>query len=186
LRQAEALDCEIKKLETALWELMNSPRYQELAERLLEIPGVGMITAMVFLTELGDLNRFQNRRQLAAYLGLVPSSHESGTQSDRKGHITRQGPARVRKVLCQAVWSRLRHCSEEQARHRRIAGGRPSGKKKATVACMRQLGIRMWRRCLPSSPPSRSAMFALHATSAPARQKGTVPIAFPLASAPVG
>ena len=187
LRQAESLRREIMELDTSLLNLLNSARYRESAERLLEISGVGVVTAMVFLTELGDLSRFRNRRQLAAYLGLVPASHESGSQSDRKGHITRQGPARVRKVLCQAVWSRLRHCSDEQARHRRIAGGRPSGKKKATVACMRQLAIRMWHRCQPSSPPSRCAVLRTEArTSALARQKGTVPLADTIASAPSG
>ena len=47
--------------------------------------GVGVLTALVFLTELGDLSRFTNRRQLAAYLGLVPSSYETGKTNDRKG-----------------------------------------------------------------------------------------------------
>jgi transposase len=47
---------------------------------------------MVFLTEIGDLNRFANRRQLAAYLGLAPAAFESGDRDDRKGRITRQGP----------------------------------------------------------------------------------------------
>jgi hypothetical protein len=37
-------------------------------------------------TELGDLDRFANRRQLADYLGLAPSAFESGERNDRKGH----------------------------------------------------------------------------------------------------
>ncbi|MEW6360416.1 MAG: transposase [Planctomycetota bacterium] len=50
-------------------------------------------------TEMGDLSRFENRRQVGSYLGLVPSSAESGEDSDRKGHITHQGSRRGRGVL---------------------------------------------------------------------------------------
>jgi len=64
---------------------------------------------MVFLTEMGDLRRFRNRKKVGAYLGLVPTSNESGENTDHKGHITHQGPARLRKVLCQAAW--VRDCS---------------------------------------------------------------------------
>ena len=42
-----------------------------------------MLTALVFLTEMGDLARFANRRQIGAYLGLVPRSYESGAAGDR-------------------------------------------------------------------------------------------------------
>ena len=51
--------------------------------------------AMVYLTEMGDLSRFANRQQVGAFLGLVPSSFETGKDDDRKGHITHQGPSRV-------------------------------------------------------------------------------------------
>ena len=64
--------------------------------------GVGVLTAMVYLTEMGDLKRFCNRRQVASYVGLVPSMMESCKSGERKGHITHQGSFRVRKVLCQA------------------------------------------------------------------------------------
>ena len=46
---------------------------------------------MVFLTEMGDLNRFANRRQFGAYLGLAPATFKSGERSGRRGRITRQG-----------------------------------------------------------------------------------------------
>ncbi len=70
---------------------------QELPEAsLTSIIGVGTLTAMVFLTEMGDLNRFPNRRKLKAYVGLAPTSHESGEIKDRKGHIARRGSSRLR------------------------------------------------------------------------------------------
>jgi len=102
------------------------------------------LTAIVFLTELGDLSRFANRRQIAAYLGLAPSSNESGERSDRKGHITHQGSSRVRKVLCQATWARVRYHEEEKIIYERIKAKNPKKKKIAVVASMRRLAVRMW------------------------------------------
>ena len=106
--------------------------------------GVGVLTAMVFLTELGDMRRFSNRRQVGSFLGLTPASHESGEDADHKGHITHQGPSRVRKVLCQAVWSRLRVDRSEQRAYERLVVRNPRNKKVAVVARMRVLAIRMW------------------------------------------
>jgi transposase len=107
---------------------------------------VGVLTALVFLTELGDVKRFKNRGQLGSYLGLTPSSHESGKASDRKGHITRTGPSRIRKVLCQAVWSQIRWDEGLRAIYRRICEKNPKRNKVGVVALMRRLGIRLWHR----------------------------------------
>jgi len=149
LRQIAALEEEIKKLDEAIEALAATDRYRAAAEALVEeLTGVGVLTAMVFLTEMGDLRRFRNRKKVGAYLGLVPTSNESGENNDHKGHITRQGPARVRKVLCQAAWARIAFDKEEQKVHARIVEKNPKKKKIATVACMRRLGIRMWRMAL--------------------------------------
>lgn len=149
LRQITNLEGEINKLDEAVEELATTERYRAAAEVLIEeLTGVAVLTAMVFLTELGDLRRFQNRKKIGAYLGVVPTSNESGEDNDHKGHITRQGPARVRKVLCQAAWARIAFNKEEKKVHARIVEKNPKKKKIATVACMRRLGIRMWRKAL--------------------------------------
>ena len=149
LRQIAALEKEIKKLDEAIVALAATDRYRAAAEALVkELTGVAVLTAMVFLTELGDLRRFRNRKKVGAFLGVVPTSNESGENNDHKGHITRQGPARVRKVLCQAAWARIAFDKEEQKVHARIVEKNPKKKKIATVACMRRLGIRMWRMAL--------------------------------------
>jgi transposase len=145
IRQLEAIEKEIAYLNSALASLAQTPRYAEPVEALLELKGVGLLTAMVFLTELGDMRRFANRRQIGSFLGLVPSCHESGEEDDRKGHITRQGPPRVRKVLCQAVWSRVRWDEQTAHAYERLVAKNPKAKKIAVVALMRRLGIRMCR-----------------------------------------
>jgi transposase len=140
-QQQVELDREVRKLS-------QTPRYRAPCAALRELPGVGLLTAMVYLTEMGDLTRFPNRRTVAAYLGLTPAAHEIGEASDRKGHITRQGPSRLRKVLCQAAWAAVRWDPAVRGAWERIRGDRPQRGKKAIVAIMRRLGIRLWHVAL--------------------------------------
>jgi transposase len=152
LRQLSALDKEIHTLDAEIAKLAKSTRYQAGVAELCKLEGVGVLVSMVFLTEMGNLHRFANRRQLSAFLGLVPSSKESGEAGDRKGRITHQGPARVRQVLCQAAWNRVRFDSHEARIYQRIAAKNPKHKKIAVVASMRRLAIRMWHGAKAHSP----------------------------------
>jgi len=146
LRQLAALDAELELLDRAVAALSAQPRYAGPVPELAAVQGVGLLTAMVFLTEIGDLGRFANRKELGAYLGLAPSSDESGERGERKGHITHQGPWRVRRVLCQCTWSRMRTDAAEQAAYARIAAKNPRHKKIAVVALMRRLAVVLWHR----------------------------------------
>lgn len=140
----EQLHAEELRLDKAIRELSGLPRYALAHRELRKLPGIGLLSAMTFLTEMGDLNRFHNRREVAAYLGACPASFESGEKSDRKGRITRQGPARLRKILCQCAWVALRYCEETKQAYVRIKGGKSNRTKKALVAIMRRLAIKMW------------------------------------------
>jgi transposase len=156
LRQLNFLEEEVARIERdELTRLAAEPRYAAALQRLVQLQGVGTLTGLVFLTELGDLARFANRRQLSAYLGLVPTTYDSGDTKDHHGRITRQGPARVRRVLCQASWARLRCDTSDAAAYQRIAAKNPKHKKIAVVASMRRLAIRMWHQARPK-PPERN------------------------------
>ena len=76
-------------------------------ERIASVPGVGLITAMVFLTEIGDFSRFNNQRAFASYIGLAPTSHDSG---DKKvsGEITFRSNRRLRSCLIESSWVAIR------------------------------------------------------------------------------
>jgi transposase len=144
IRELEFLGAEIETLQKAVESLASEPKYHREVERMTELPGVGILTALTFLLELGDLRRFDNRRQVGSYLGLVPACYESGEANDRKGHITRLGPPRVRKVLNQAAWSLVRLDPVWRKRYGELSERR--GAKKAITAVMRRLGIELWQR----------------------------------------
>jgi len=145
LRQLAMLEGEIKTLDEEVKALSRKPRYQVACQALVKrIKGVGLLTAMVFLTEVGDLNRFRNRRKLGAFLGLAPTSNESGKVTDRKGHINRSGAGRVRWALCQATWVRLQHDEAECAVFDRIRKSSKKLTRVAQTACMRRLAVLMW------------------------------------------
>lgn len=146
--QMQTVQEQIQELDREVARLSEQERYIEPASQLVKLKGVGLLTAMVYLTELGDMSRFSNRRQIGSYLGLVPSRFDSGQATDRTGHITRHGPSRVRRALCQASWPRVRTEPGERAVYERICSKNPNHKKKAVVAIMRRLAVRMWHVAL--------------------------------------
>ena len=182
VKRFELFRDETTRLEKSIRELSRTPRYAATHQAIRRLPGVGLLTAMTFLTEIGDLNRFHNRREVAAYLGLCPSSFESGTANNRKGRITRQGPSRLRRMLCQAAWSSLSRDPSAAAAYERIKGGKPQRNKKALVALMRLLGIKLWHVAMSCGvSPELEGRGGPHAprTSARAQQRGAVPIDSP-------
>ena len=66
--------------------------------------GMALVNAATLITELGDLSRFGNPRQLMAYLGLVPSEHSSGA-SIKRGGLTKAGNSAARRLLIEAAWT---------------------------------------------------------------------------------
>lgn len=165
LRQMEHLEEEINFLNREVEVLSDKERYRRSCAALCKENGVGVLTAMVFLTEMGELSRFSNRKQIGAYLGLVPSSGESGENDDRKGHITHHGNARVRKALCQAAWSRVRSDANEKEIYRKIVKKNPKHKKIAVVAIMRRLAVRLWHEGCRAQVLSERQFFEKERTS---------------------
>ncbi|MHC4601572.1 MAG: IS110 family RNA-guided transposase [Planctomycetota bacterium] len=145
LRNLKFLEGEESRLEQEIAVLAEKERYRAASRALTRLPGIGTLTAMVFLTEMGDLGRFRNRRKVGAYLGLAPSSFESGEKDDRKGHITREGPSRIRKVLNQSTWARIRFVDRVKEHYEGLILRNPKQKKIAVVALMRRLAIQMWQ-----------------------------------------
>src|SRR5271163_4822300 len=70
---------------------------------LQSMRGMALVNAATLIAELGDLSRFNNPRQLMAYLGLVPSEHSSGA-SVKRGGLTKAGNSAARRLLIEAAW----------------------------------------------------------------------------------
>jgi transposase len=112
--------------------------------RLLRtIPGVGPRVAEVVVAHLDDARRFRTAREVSAYAGLVPRQFQSG-EMDRKGRITRRGPALLRKALVEAAWVMLRYNAWAARTLQRISRGQKTRRKQALVALARKLLVRCW------------------------------------------
>ena len=136
---------ELANVTKQLRQLSKSEAYNANYKIMTVLRGVGLITAMSFLLEIHDFERFQNEKQFSGYLGLTPSQHSSG-EHVRFGHITRQGNAHLRRVLVESAWTVIRHCPHLREKYDRIRAKGTNGKK-AIVAIARSLAVRL-RRCL--------------------------------------
>jgi transposase len=146
LRQLKGIEEEMGNLDKLVQSLGEQQRHKPIVESLMKESGVGLLTALVYRTEIGKACRFRRGRHVGKFVGLTPTSHESGQQSDRKGHISRQGPPRLRKVLCQASWIHVRHDPHARGLYQRLVAKNPKKKKIAVVAVMRHLAVRLWHR----------------------------------------
>ena len=100
---------------------------------LMTIPGVGIRTAEAFVAYIDDVRRFARVKQVGSYLGLVPSQDASG-DVNRLGHITREGPPTVRKLLSEAAWQGIRRSKTIRSFFEQVKHDDPQRKKIALVA----------------------------------------------------
>ena len=111
-------------------------------------PGVGVLTALAFELVIGTPDRFHCGKQIASYVGLVPSEESSGDRR-RLGHISKQGNALLRFLLVEAAQVTVR--SQAQWRNQFFHLAMRRGRKIAKVAMARKLAVHlywMWRKGL--------------------------------------
>jgi transposase len=108
---------------------------------LIQLPGIGLITAMTLLAAIGDIARFPSAEQLVGYTGLGARIHDSG-QKRRTGRMTKTGRRDIRAVIVEASHTACRthpHWKAELARlEPRL------GYNKAIVAIARKLLVAVW------------------------------------------
>lgn len=127
-------------------------------ERMMSVPGVGIVTAVAFMTQLDDPDRFQSANELGSYLALAPGEHTTGGKLVRTSTI-KAGPRHLKGLLVQCAWSawRTRPNDPMVLWARGIAERR--GKRIAIVALARKLAMIMWSLWRHNSlyDPSRAA-----------------------------
>ncbi len=90
------------------------------ARRLMQIRGIGAITALAIVATVGNAREFKNGRQFAAWIGLVPGQYSTGGKA-RLGHISKRGDAYLRNLLVQGARSVLQTAPMHQDRLSRWA-----------------------------------------------------------------
>jgi transposase len=94
----------VRRLEDELVEIAATWRLHPIVEAFQAMRGVQQHTAVTLAAELGDLTRFDSPRQLAAFVGLIPSEYSTG-ESRRLGPITKAGNGHARRALVEAAWA---------------------------------------------------------------------------------
>lgn len=122
---------------------MAAANYPE-CDYLTQIKGVGPLTALTFILTIGDPTRFRRKRDVAAYLGLVPKRDQSG-ETDKQLGISKAGDTYLRKLLVGCAQYILGPFGPDTALKRkglRIAErGGARAKRKAVVAVARNLAV---------------------------------------------
>jgi transposase len=131
--------------------LRGDSRWQKLYDLVQTIPGIGTVTAGVFLTETRALNEFSSARQLTAYTGIAPVPYSSGTSVLRRTRISKIGNARLRKAFFMAAISSVRFNPHMRAFFQRlVARGKP--KKLILTAVARKLLVLCFAICKSETP----------------------------------
>lgn len=140
VQQYRELTAKIRRLKKEIKRLSKTEEFKADADLLTSVPGVGVLTAMTFLLELGDISRFDRCEEFASFLGLVPGEWSSGEQ--QKDTEISWGNKRVRTALVESSW-RLKSKDErmEETYKRIYSNTKDSGK--AIVAVARRLGLAM-------------------------------------------
>ena len=93
----EALKSKIEAFDVRIEDFASSERYADKVKKLVCIKGIQTNTAMSFISDVGDFNRFRTAEQFAGYIGLVPGEHSSGDKVCRTG-ITKSGNTHLRRI----------------------------------------------------------------------------------------
>lgn len=135
----------LEELEVTTKTIEEIAQKDEEIKRLMTIPGIGLITATSYKSEIDDPKRFKNARAVGAYLGMTPRQYSSG-DTIKQGKISRCGSKEVRFLLNEAaavVLSRSKQWSKLKAWGLKIQ--RKHGFKKGAMAVGRKLAVIMYR-----------------------------------------
>lgn len=120
----------------SLREIARRERWMKPAALLQTMPGIGLITSLTLLAELGSWKRFRSRAAVAHYAGLTPRIRASN-QTSWSGGITGRGPGHLRAMMIEAAWVAITQAPVYRALFERIQNKK--GRKTAIVAVAREM-----------------------------------------------
>lgn len=122
-------------------KLQRHSRYKSNAKLLRQIPGIGPLTTVQLLVELGDINRFASFRKFNSYIGLKPMTHSSGDK-DHKGYMTYRSHQGLRSSIVECAWTAVQHDPALLQKYEQLLGSHT--KKRAIVVIARKLLSRIY------------------------------------------
>jgi transposase len=146
LAELDWLKAHMAKVHARVLALAREERYREDVRLLRSAKGVGFITAMGYLTELFNPQRFTDGTEVARQMGLCPGVQQSGT-TNRPQPLMKSGSTRVRTLMVESAWRGIRLDPALRKRYDRLVHNTGSGKK-AIVGVARHLGIVLWKMLL--------------------------------------
>lgn len=141
LATLDQLAVQVTEVDAELHRLSCSAPWSDDVLYLLQLPGIGLLTAMTILSAIGDVTRFPSAKKLVGYSGLGAGVHDTG-QTHRTGHITKEGRSELRSVLVEASWRAVESSDFWQAEFERLC--RRMHQNKAIVAIARMLLVVVW------------------------------------------
>jgi len=133
------LQAEVKRLQKHIQQhIDNYPGLKADKELLLSIPGIGETTAHELLGELPDVTQFASAQAMAAYAGLCPREHSSGSSVRKRTRLSKQGNSHLRKALYFPAVSAMQWNAPVRAHYERLRE-KGKGKMVALGAAMRKL-----------------------------------------------
>jgi transposase len=115
-------------------------KYKSDLELIRTIPGVGFMTGIYFLVQLGDIKRFGNNDELNSYIGLIPKMHSSGPKT-RASKLTNRGRKEMKIDLIEASWISIKKDPELKQTFERFC--QTMTKNKAIIRIARRLASRI-------------------------------------------
>jgi len=153
LATLEHIRPQIEEVDDELRHLSTSEQWAEQVPYLVQLPGIGLLTAMTILGAIGDVTRFGAAKQLVGYAGLGAGVHASGKTHRDKG-ITKQGRRDLRFVLVEAA--RVAVQTHPYWKREFVRLTTRIGEHKAVVAIARKLLIVVWHVLLAKSADRRA------------------------------
>jgi transposase len=128
-----------------------APKREAEARQIIKTaPGVGVVTAEVVLSELGEVSRFRNAKAICAYAGLVPVVRQSGGKRSKDLQITKEGSGLLRWALVESAWRLVNTSPKWTAVFSRLR--KRGGNKRAIVAVARKLLCVLYAMLKTSTP----------------------------------
>ena len=107
LENVDHLRSQLLEINRSLRFMVREGKYSSRLKLLMSLPGIGLVSAVTFLSELEDLNRFKNLDTFCSYVGLVPSTRSSGEKEFSVG-ITPRSNNHLRNVIIECAWIAIR------------------------------------------------------------------------------